>query len=98
VWRETNVYNVSKPFLVRMGDVDASGGYYISCLADTIVAQPNTITGSIGVFGLLMNAQKLLTNKLGLTFVTYKTGPYADMGLPTRALTPMEREKIQKGV
>lgn len=98
IWRETKLAKEAKPFIVSMGDVAASGGYYISCLADTIVAQPNTITGSIGVFGLLMNAQKLLTNKLGLTFDTYKTGPYADMGLPTRALTPMEREKIQKGV
>ncbi len=98
IWRETKLAKESKPFIVSMGDVAASGGYYISCLADTIVAQPNTITGSIGVFGLMMNAEKLLTDKLGLTFDTYKTGPYADMGLPTRALTPMERNKIQKGV
>ncbi|HND70587.1 MAG TPA: signal peptide peptidase SppA, partial [Bacteroidia bacterium] len=77
IWRETKLAKEKKPFIVSMGNLAASGGYYISCLADTIVAQRTTITGSIGVFGLLFNAQKLLNNKLGLTFDTYKTGPYA---------------------
>ena len=64
-----------------MGNVAASGGYYISCPADTILAGANTITGSIGVFGLLFNAQELLNDKLGLTFDTYATGAHADLGL-----------------
>lgn len=98
IWRETKLAKAKKPFVVSMGDVAASGGYYISCLADTIVAQHNTITGSIGVFGLLINAQKMLNNKLGLTFDTYKTGPYADLGLPTRPLKDMERVKMQNSV
>jgi len=98
IWRETKLAKEKKPFVVSMGDLAASGGYYISCMADTIVAQHNTITGSIGVFGLLMNAQKLLNNKLGLTFDTYKTSPYADLGLPTRPLTDMERAKMQNSV
>ncbi len=98
IWRETKLAKEKKPFVVSMGDLAASGGYYISCMADTIVAQHNTITGSIGVFGLLMNAQKLFNNKLGLTFDTYKTSPYADLGLPTRPLTDMERAKMQNSV
>jgi protease-4 len=98
IWRETKLAKAKKPFIVSMGNVAASGGYYISCLADTIVAQHNTITGSIGVFGLLLNAQKMFNNKLGLTFDTYKTGPYADLGLPTRPLTSMERVKMQNSV
>ncbi len=98
IWRETKLAKEKKPFIVSMGNLAASGGYYISCLADTIVAQPTTITGSIGVFGLLFNAQKLLNNKLGLTFDTYKTGPYADLGIPTRPLEPAERNILQRSV
>src|SRR6185295_7386768 len=88
----------AKPFVVSMGDVAASGGYYISCAADTIVAQPNTITGSIGVFGLLFNMQKMFNNKLGITFDTVKTGRYADLGSATRPITAEERAIIQKQV
>ena len=65
IWRETVLAKKAKPFIVSMGDYAASGGYYISCAADTIVAEANTITGSIGVFGLMFNAQKLFNNKLG---------------------------------
>jgi protease-4 len=98
IWREAKLVKGQKPLIVSMGNVAASGGYYISCIADTIVAQPTTITGSIGVFGLLFNAEKMLQNKLGLTFDTYKTGPYADLGLPTRALSQAEKDKLQRSV
>lgn len=98
IWRETVLAKKDKPFVVSMGDVAASGGYYISCAADSIVAEPNTITGSIGVFGLLFNSQKLFNNKLGITFDTVKTGRYADIGSTTRPMTADEREIIQKQV
>jgi len=98
IWREVSLATKSKPVIASMSDVAASGGYYISCAADTIVCEPNTITGSIGVFGLLFNAQKLLNNKLGLTFDTVKTGKFAGIGSPTRPLTPEEREIVQEEV
>lgn len=99
MWRETVlIKQAGKPFIVSMGDVAASGGYYISCAADTIVAQPNTITGSIGVFGLLPNAQKMLNNKLGINIDTVKTNKYADLGSIFRPLNEGERQIIQNGV
>ncbi|MGL5890456.1 MAG: signal peptide peptidase SppA, partial [Bacteroidia bacterium] len=67
IWREVSLTKGKKPIVVSMGDVAASGGYYIACAADKIVAQPNTITGSIGVFGLLPNLKNMLENKIGLT-------------------------------
>ncbi len=98
IWREVMLAKKAKPFIVSMGSVAASGGYYISCAADTIVAQPNTITGSIGVFGLMFNAQNMLKNKLGITVDTYKTGAYTDLGTVTRPLTVNERAIIQQSV
>jgi len=98
IWREVVLAKAAKPVVVSMGDVAASGGYYIACAADSIVAQPNTITGSIGVFGVLMNAEKLINNKLGITVDTVKTNRFADLGTPLRALTPLERDIIQNGV
>jgi protease-4 len=98
MWREIVLAKAVKPVVVSMGDVAASGGYYISCAADSIFAQPNTITGSIGVFGVLMNAKKLVNNKLGITVDTVKTNKFADLGTPFRALTETERDIIQKGV
>jgi len=98
MWREIVLAKEVKPVVVSMGDVAASGGYYISCAADSIFAQPNTITGSIGVFGVLMNAQKLVNNKLGIMVDTVKTNKFADLGTPFRPLTDMEREIIQQGV
>lgn len=98
IWREVSLAKKAKPVVVSMGNLAASGGYYISCAADEIVAQPNTVTGSIGVFGLMFNMQKMFNNKLGVTFDTYKTGPYGDLGLPTRPMTEAERMKIQNGV
>lgn len=98
IWREVVLAKAEKPVVVSMGDVAASGGYYISCAADSIVAQPNTITGSIGVFGVLMNAQKFINNKLGITVDTVKTNRFADLGTPLRPLTPVERDIVQNGV
>ena len=98
IWREMALAKKAKPVVVSMGDVAASGGYYISCAADSIVAQPNTITGSIGVFGLLFNAQKMFNNKLGITFDTVRTGKFANMGSITRPLSASEKEIIQQQV
>lgn len=86
------------PVIVSMGDVAASGGYYIACYADTIVAQPNTITGSIGVFGLLPDMGGFFNNKLGVTFDTVKIGKFSDFGDITRPLTAEEFSILQTGV
>ena len=86
------------PIVVSMGDVAASGGYYIAAHADSIVANPTTITGSIGVFGVLMNVKKLFNNKLGITIDTVKTNKYADMGSIFRALNENEKVIIQNSV
>lgn len=98
IWREVLLARKAKPLVVSMGDLAASGGYYISCAADKIVAQPGTLTGSIGVFGLLFNAEKMLKNKLGVTTDTYKTNPYTDIGSMTRKMTPSEEAIIQQSV
>jgi len=98
IWRETVLAKAAKPFVVSFGDVAASGGYYIACAADTIVAQPNTITGSIGVFGVLFNAQKMLKSKFGIHMDTVKTNRFADLGGPLRPLSDIEREIIQESV
>ena len=72
-------------------------GYYIACAADSIVANPTTLTGSIGVFGMIPNLQKLYKNKLGISIDTVNTNKHADMGM-NRALTKFEKDKIQKSV
>ena len=95
IWRETVLAQKTKPLIVSMGDYAASGGYYIACAADTIVARPNTITGSIGVFGLLFNTQNMFKNKLGITFDSVKTGRYADIGSMNRPMKDNERAIIQ---
>lgn len=98
IWREMILAKKDKPVIVSMGDVAASGGYYIACAADTIVAEPTTITGSIGVFGVLFNAQKFFNNKLGITFDQVKIGEYADLGDYTKPLSPAERMIIQNEI
>jgi protease IV len=94
IWREVMLTKKVKPVIVSMGNVAASGGYYIAAPADTIVASPNTITGSIGVFGLFFNT-KALINNVGVTVDTVKTNPFADIMTSTRAVTAQEREVIQ---
>jgi protease-4 len=98
MWREIELLKKEKPVVVSMGSVAASGGYYLAAPANWIVAQPNTITGSIGVFGMLLNAQNLLENKLGIHVETVKFGAYADLGMPNRALNSSERQIVQNGV
>jgi protease IV len=98
IWREVVLAKKAKPIVVSMGDVAASGGYYISCAADRIFAQPNTITGSIGVFGIMPNAKKLFNEKLGIYIDTANTAKHSDLGTPYRAASEMEAAYIQKGV
>jgi protease-4 len=98
IWREVMLIQKIKPVIVSMGDVAASGGYYISCAADSIFAEPNTITGSIGIFAVLPNMQKLFNDKLGVTFDGVKTGKYADLGNISRPLTPDEKVILQNQV
>ncbi|WP_316765437.1 signal peptide peptidase SppA [Pedobacter frigiditerrae] len=98
IWREIILSKKVKPVIASFGDVAASGGYYIGCAADSIFVQPNTITGSIGVFGIIPNFQNLLNNKLGITFDGVKTGQYADIMSVTRPLTAGERFIVQNGV
>jgi len=95
MWREVMLTKKVKPIIVSMGDLAASGGYYIACAADSIIAQPNTITGSIGIFAVLPNMQKLFNDKLGITFDGVKTGKYADLGDLTRPLSPEEKAILQ---
>jgi len=97
IWREAVLAQKEKPFIVSMGNVAASGGYYIACAADTILAQPNTITGSIGVFGVLFNAKELMA-KVGVNVSTVNTNAYSDLGMPSRKMTAFERGVIQQGV
>ena len=98
IWREIDLLKKEKPVVVSMGDVAASGGYYIACGADSIYADANTITGSIGVFSVIPNAEKFLKNKVGITFDRVKTGQYADAPSATRALTITEQRFLQAGV
>ncbi|MCL2596676.1 MAG: signal peptide peptidase SppA [Paludibacter sp.] len=94
IWRAISELKKKKPVIVSMGDYAASGGYYISCEADYIFAQPNTLTGSIGIFGLIPNIQGL-TKKIGVTFDGVKTNKYSDMISANRPFTPQERDLMQ---
>lgn len=98
IWRELTLARKSKPVIVSMGDYAASGGYYISCMADSIFAEPTTLTGSIGVFAILPNMQAFFNNKLGITFDAVKTGEYADLGTTSRPLTEKEKFMVQRSV
>jgi protease-4 len=98
MWREIQLTKKVKPIIASMSDVAASGGYYMAMGCDKIVAHPNTITGSIGVFGLMFNAQNMFKNKLGITFDGVKTGNYSDIGEGTRPFTAGERQIVQHEV
>lgn len=98
IWREVDLASREKPVIVSMGDVAASGGYYIAAPATKIIASPQTITGSIGVFGILMDASEFLNDKLGITVDVAKTNQFADIGSFTRSMTPAERGILQQGV
>jgi protease-4 len=94
IWREAKLLAAEKPLIVSMSDVAASGGYYIATPARKIFAEPTTITGSIGVFGLIPNAEKLLKEKMGLNFEYVGTGKHSDIGRIDRAMTEEERAYI----
>jgi protease IV len=99
IWRELQLAKAdNKPVVVSFGDVAASGRYYISCGADSIFANPNTITGSIGVFGIIPNMESFFKDKLGVTFDGVKTAPYADAGGVYRPLNETEQKLVQAGV
>ncbi len=95
IWREVTLLKEKKPVVVSMGDYAASGGYYISCAANRIVADPTTLTGSIGIFGMFPMVEDLLTDKLGLHIETIKTNRFADMGDMKRPFNAAERVVIQ---
>ncbi len=96
IWNEVVKLKEKKPVIVSMGGYAASGGYYISCAADTIIAQPNTITGSIGIFGMFPNPHKLITDKLKLNVETVKTNKLADFGSMSRPFNADERAIMQR--
>lgn len=95
MWREVELLRKVKPVIVSMGNYAASGGYYIACNADMIIADRSTLTGSIGVFGMMLNLDKALRNKLGITTDVAKTGPYGDFGSQFRGLNNTERAFMQ---
>lgn len=94
IWHAVKELKTKKPVIVSMGDYAASGGYYISCIADTIVAEPTTLTGSIGIFGIIPNV-KGLTDKIGLSYDVVKTNKYADFGNIMRPFNEDERSLLQ---
>ena len=98
IWREIELIKGKIPVVVSMGDVAASGGYYIASGADSIYADANTITGSIGVFTVIPNISGFMNNKLGISFDGVKTAPYADAPSATRPLNTMEQKMLQSGV
>jgi protease-4 len=98
IWREISLMRKEKPVVVSMGDVAASGGYYIACNADSVFANANTITGSIGVFSVVPNLTSFFKNKLGITFDGVKTAPYANMGQISQPLSEQEKRFLQSSV
>jgi protease IV len=98
IWREVVKARETKPVIASFGNYAASGGYYISMAADTIVSQPNTITGSIGIFGVIFNMSDFMVNKLGITNDGVNTGEFSGMMTTSRALTDLEKEIIQNSV
>ena len=97
MWFAAKQLRAKKPLIVSMSDYAASGGYYMSCIADTIVAQPTTLTGSIGIFGMFPNFAGV-TDKIGVNFSTVKTNDIADLGNTMRPMTDSERAIIQNHV
>ncbi len=97
IWRETELIKQSgKKLIVSMGDYAASGGYYIACSANKIFANPQTITGSIGVFGIIPNFQNMLDHKLGITFDRYETHPHADFFSLTKPFDDVEMQRMNE--
>lgn len=95
IWHQVMNIKAKKPIIVSMGGYAASGGYYISCAANWIVAEPTTLTGSIGIFGMFPEASELINDKLALNFVTVKTHEFADFGDYSRPVTDNESAALQ---
>jgi protease-4 len=98
IWREMMVTDQQVPVVISMGDVAASGGYYMASAGRYIFAEPTTITGSIGVFGLMFNTEKFFKNKVAVHFESVVTHPHADIGDSNRPMTPFESNQIQSEV
>jgi len=98
MWRELVLAKKEKPVVVSMGNYAASGGYYISCMANKIFAEPTTITGSIGVFGMIPNLKNFLNNRLGITFDGVSTNANSSMGGFSQPLTPYQHKVIENSV
>jgi len=98
IWKEVELAKAEKPFVVSYGRYAASGGYYISCGADKIIAEPTTLTGSIGVFSIIPNMQKFFDSKLGITFDGVKSGKFSDFASGLRPLNMDEKNILQKQV
>ncbi|MGC9342081.1 MAG: signal peptide peptidase SppA [Bacteroidales bacterium] len=98
IWREVKLAAETKPVIASMGDVAASGGYYIVAPATKILANPATITGSIGVFGFWPNVKSLMNDKLGITADVVKTNEHSDFGFPLEPLKEMEKQKLKEQV
>lgn len=97
IWEAISTLKETKPVVVSMGTYAASGGYYISCNANYIIAEPTTLTGSIGVFGMIPNASELLTNKIGLTFDEVKTNKFGNITF-TQPMTDLEKQLLQRNI
>jgi protease-4 len=98
IWREVKLAQQVKPVIASMGDLAASGGYYIVAPVDTILASPVTLTGSIGVFGVLLNAKEFMNDKLGITADIVKTNEHADFPNFFRPLSPTERTYLKYSI
>lgn len=99
IWEALEYFkSKGKPFYVSMGDYAASGGYYISCGADSIFADPTTLTGSIGVFGMIPDISGLVTDKLGVSFSSVSSSPNANFMSITQPMTPLQRQAMQRYV
>lgn len=98
ILREVNLAKSIKPVVASMSDLAASGGYYIACGADSIIADPTTLTGSIGVFGVIPDFQKFFNNKLGITFDHVKTNKNSDFISVTRPMTPYEEKVMTNSI
>lgn len=98
IWRELTVARKVKPVVLSFGDVAASGGYYLASNADSIFAQPSTITGSIGVFTIVPNMSEFFKNKLGVTFDGVETAEHADVMSVIKPLSDMEKRYVQNEV
>ena len=98
IWREVKLAAEEKSVVASMGNVAASGGYYIACAANQIFAQPNTITGSIGIFGIIPNAGEFINEKLGITIDVVKTNAHSDMPSLTRPMSEFERDLMQNSI